>query len=438
MTSDDAVPVGGEDDRDERFAFDDPGLSPPTRRAIEASGYAVPTPIQVAAIPIALGGVDVIGGAATGTGKTAAYLIPSIERLARDAAGVALVLAPTRELAAQIAAEAERLGGSHDLPVALVVGGSGPDAQARAIEAGARIVVATPGRLLDLADQGRVDLGRFDLLVLDEADRMLDVGFETDLDRVAAALPSSRQTLLFSATVGDEVERFARSGMREPVRLIVDPRGTVPGGAAQAVYFVPPIDKPPLLLSLLREVRGTTLVFARTKARVDRIHRVLRGLRLRVERIHGSLSTSQRTGALERFSAGKTRILVATNVAARGLDVASIAHVVNYDLTDRPEEYVHRVGRTARMDREGRASTFVEPGEGGRLLAIERLTRDVLEIRPLPGDLDRHRDRLLRRRSADAETRSGPRERSSRSGPRGKSKRRRITKEKARRRRRTR
>jgi ATP-dependent RNA helicase RhlE len=346
-------------------------LSPEMQAALAAVGYDSPTPIQAGTIPAALGGRDVIGVAQTGTGKTAAFLIPSIERLrAGDGREGALVLAPTRELAEQIHGWAERLGGG--LRTALVVGGVAYGPQRAALGRRPAIIVATPGRLVDHLEQGSATLGAVRILVLDEADRMLDMGFKPQLDRIMRLLPTPRQTLLFSATLAEGIGAMARMHLRDPIRVAVGPQAAPPSRAVQDVYLVEPEQKTPLLLSLIERDEGTVLVFARTKHRTDRIARSVRSAGHAVERLHSDRSMSQRRAALDGFRRGRYRILIATDIAARGIDVADIRRVINYDLPHTVEDYVHRVGRTARAEADGHASSFAAPEERGQLHAIER------------------------------------------------------------------
>lgn len=349
-------------------------LSPKMLSALLAAGYQQPTPIQSGTIAPALKGRDVIGTAQTGTGKTAAFLIPVIERL-RDARRGgneqnALILAPTRELAEQIYGWSQRLGAG--LRATLIVGGVAYGPQYSDLRRKPAILIATPGRLVDHLDRGSVSLANARILVLDEADRMLDMGFKPQLDRILAALPGQRQTLLFSATLAKEVGALAHRQTKDPVRIAVGPQSVPPSQAVQDVYLVESHRKRPLLLSLLGEDEGNILVFARTKHRTDRLVRSVRQAGHSVQRIHSDRSQSQRREALEGFRNGRYRILVATDIAARGIDVAGIRRVINFDLPQTVEDYVHRVGRTARAEAEGRASTFAAPEEHDQLRAIER------------------------------------------------------------------
>jgi ATP-dependent RNA helicase RhlE len=355
-------------------SFEQFQLSPAMHAALRAAEYRVPTPIQSATIAPALAGRDVIGAAQTGTGKTAAFMIPLVERLrggrCDDPRAVAVVLAPTRELAEQTYGWAQRLGG--ELRVALVVGGVAYGPQMSALRGRPSIIVATPGRLLDHLDRRTLTLEHVRMFVLDEADRMLDMGFKPQLDRIMGGLPARRQTLLFSATMPPRLGALTRMHLHDPVRAAVGEQALPPPRATQDVYLVDSGSKTPLLLSMIAENAGNVLVFARTKHRTDRVTRSLRDAGHAAQRLHSNRSQSQRREALEGFRRGRYRILVATDIAARGIDVAGIGRVINYDLPQTAEDYVHRVGRTARADASGHASSFAAPEERAQLHAIER------------------------------------------------------------------
>lgn len=351
------------------------GLSEPLLRDLTAAGLLVPTPIQAQAIPPALEGRDVIGCAQTGTGKTAAFVVPMIERLSVLPKGhpQALILAPTRELALQIFDSIEKLGRSHNISATVIVGGSDMQAQIRGLRQRPDILVATPGRLLDHMWNGTVNMLPIKILVLDEADRMLDMGFAPQINQILDALPLERQTLLFSATLPTDVTRLVQASLKDAVRVMVTPHSTTAEGVTQAVHYTTFHEKTNLLVSLLGVERGTVLVFARTKSRVDRLGQTLEQAGHRVAVIHGDRTLPQRLRALDGFKRGQVRILVATDVAARGIDVANIGHVVNYDLPNSPEDYIHRIGRTARMKMTGRATSFVTAEDHDQLKAIEAL-----------------------------------------------------------------
>ncbi|HWV36927.1 MAG TPA: DEAD/DEAH box helicase [Vulgatibacter sp.] len=364
--------------------FESLGLSADLLRALGRAGYDRPTPIQAESIPPALAGRNVIGCAATGTGKTAAFMLPLLQRTAgRQGATLALVLAPTRELAQQIHEYVAAFGGP---PAALVVGGVGMQPQIDALRRKPALVVATPGRLIDHLQQRTVDLSRIETLVLDEADRMLDMGFRPQLEKILARAPVRRQTLLFSATMAGEVAAFAGRHVPDPVRVEVHRSGTTAARAEQRIYRVEKDEKAALLLTLLAADDDSTLVFVRTRHRADKIARVVEKAGHRVTRLHGDRTQGQRKQALAGFKDGRYRVLVATDVAARGIDVEEIGHVINFDLPGEPEDYVHRIGRTARNQASGRATSFAEPGDGPALAAIERLIGRALPREPAPAD----------------------------------------------------
>jgi len=373
------------------------GLSKKCLVALEREGFEAPTPVQAQAIPPALQGKDVVGSAATGTGKTLAFVLPILERLQGKHGTRALVLAPTRELALQIHEQLERFRHGYHLRSAAVIGGVGMTPQTHAFATGVEVVVATPGRLNDHLDSGSARLDQIEILVLDEADRMLDMGFLPQLRRILRHLPRTRQSLLFSATMAGEVADFAREHLREPVRVEVARSGTTAERALQQVFLVGQEEKTALLLALLEQDQLSTLVFTRTKRRADRVARSLMRSGHKVAVIHADRSQGQRQAALEGFRSGEHRVLVATDIAARGIDVAEIGHVVNFDLPHIPEDYVHRIGRTARMEASGRASSFASPEEHDLLRGIEKFTRKAVERAAVPRHHDAFRDELKRR-----------------------------------------
>ncbi len=356
-------------------------LAEPIVAAVAAEGYSRPTPIQARAIPVILAGHDVLGCAQTGTGKTAAFALPILQRLAARSGGGgrgrpprALVLCPTRELASQITESFRVYGSNLALRHAVVFGGVGQGPQVAALRSGIDVLVATPGRLLDLIGQRAVDLRAIEVLVLDEADRMLDMGFIDDIRRIVGRLPERRQNLLFSATMPDEIRRLAASILHEPVAVHVDPVASTVETVEQSVHFVARTDKPALLAELLRRGDvGRTLVFARTKHRADRVARDLRKAGIAALTIHGNKSQSARTRALDGFKSGHSAVLVATDIASRGIDVDEITHVINYDIPEVAETYVHRIGRTARAGAPGVAITFCQHDQRRELAEIERL-----------------------------------------------------------------
>ena len=351
------------------------GVSAPLLRDLAKAGLIEPTPIQTQAIPAALQGLDVLGCAQTGTGKTAAFVIPMIERLADAPKGRprGLILVPTRELAFQIQAVVDQLGRSRRVFAAPIVGGSDMQAQVRGLRQRPDVLVATPGRLLDHMWQGTIHLTHLQIVVLDEADRMLDMGFAPQLNQILDALPEHRQTLLFSATLPANLDDLARMSLKDPVRAMVAKRATPVAGVTHTLHHTTPSDKTSLLLSLLKDSGETVLVFTRTKHRADRLGETLERVGHRVAVLHGGRRLTQRRTALEGFRRGRFRVLVATDLAGRGLDVANIGHVINYDLPHIPEDYVHRIGRTARMNAVGSATSFVTVEDSRSLLAIEKL-----------------------------------------------------------------
>jgi ATP-dependent RNA helicase RhlE len=351
-------------------------LHPDLVRGLHGLGFSEPTPIQKSAIPPACEGRDVLACAMTGSGKTAAFMLPILQTLLGKSRGVtrALVLAPTRELAVQIDQHRRELGRFAPLTGAAVYGGVGMEPQETAIRRGVDILVATPGRLLDHLGRPYARLDGIEVLVLDEADRMLDMGFLPDIRRILKALPGGRrQTLLFSATLPPEITALSREMLRDPVRIDVERPAAPAVGISHAVYPVSPELKLPLLVELLRmpEVRNV-LVFTRTKHRANRLAEGLVRRGVSADRIHGNRSQAQRTQALAAFKAGKTRVLVATDVAARGIDVVGLTHVLNFDVPKVPDDYIHRVGRTARAGEVGDAITFVSSEEESDLRSIER------------------------------------------------------------------
>ncbi len=360
------------------------GLSEALLQDLAAAGFSSPTPIQAQAIPSALAGRDIIGCAQTGTGKTAAFVIPLVERLAVLPKGQpqALILAPTRELALQTLTTIEKLGRSRRVSATVIVGGADMQAQVRGLRQRPHILVATPGRLLDHMWNGTILLSSIKILVLDEADRMLDMGFAPQINQILDALPEQRQTLLFSATVPTDLARLMQASVKNPVRVMVTPSATTADGITQAVHHTSHDAKADLLLLLLGADKDTALVFTRTKHRADRLGRLLGSAGHRVAVLHGDRSLSQRRAALEGFRRGTFRVLVATDIAARGIDVANIGHVINFDLPNCPEDYVHRIGRTARMKTTGRATSFVTREDHQQLRDIERLLGHVVPLAP--------------------------------------------------------
>ena len=362
------------------------GLAAPLLCALERAQFVQPTPIQAAAIPHLLAGRDLLGIAQTGTGKTAAFVLPMLQRLAGKAvqpqrfATRALILAPTRELALQIEASLQRLGGNKSRVVA-ILGGVSRLVQVQRMRSGADIVVGTPGRICDLMGSGELKLNEVTCFVLDEADRMLDLGFIRDIRRIAAALPVERQSALFSATMPAEVGRLAETMLRDPVRVDVVSTAAVELPIEQHVHFVAAAGKRALLDRLLTDpALSRVIVFTRTKRTANRVAESLDTGVFRVSALHGNKSQPARQKALEQFRSGRARVLVATDIAARGIDVAGISHVINFDLPAQPEDYVHRIGRTARAGASGIAISFCDAPERGTLRAIERLTGTAIRV----------------------------------------------------------
>jgi ATP-dependent RNA helicase RhlE len=370
-----------------KVTFKQLNLIEPVKRAVLEEGYTHPTPIQEAAIPSLLEGRDLLGCAQTGTGKTAAFALPVIQRLRLKPSSTAprcarvLVLTPTRELAAQIDESFKAYSRYLNLKRAVVFGGVGQYPQVKALSRGVDVLVATPGRLLDLMSQKHLRLDRIEVFVLDEADRMLDMGFIHDVRRIIAALPKKRQSLFFSATMPPEIVRLADSMLTDPVKVSVTPSATTVKRIDQKVMFVSRQDKRDLLEHILDEPEvSRALVFTRTKHGADKVVRQLGKARVRADAIHGNKSQTSRTRALENFRRGKIRVLVATDIAARGIDVDGITHVINYDLPNIPESYVHRIGRTARAGAEGTAISFCDREEAAYLSDIQKLIRAEVPV----------------------------------------------------------
>ena len=366
--------------------FEELGLTPELVNAVTELGYEEPTPIQRMAIPIALEGKDLLGRAQTGTGKTAAFMLPTLQRLRGKEGTKALVLCPTRELAIQVYENAREYAEGSELFVGVLYGGTPVDKDLRGLRAGYEVLVATPGRLIDHLERGNVDLSGVEVLVLDEADRMLDMGFRPQINEITKRLPRDRQTLFFSATMPNEVKSLAYDILRDPVSVEAAPQATTAEGVEQFIFPVQESKKTELLLKLLqRPGMDSVLVFTRTKFGADRVSAQLKRAGVNVEVMHGDRSMKERTGALDAFREGKVKVLVATDVAQRGLDVEGISHVVNYDAPQDPEGYVHRVGRTARAGAKGEAITFMSGGEIGDVRAVEHLIGYTLPRVEVPG-----------------------------------------------------
>ena len=377
------------------------GLHADVLRAIGDLEFTKPTPIQSDAIPHAMAGRDLLACASTGSGKTAAFLLPIIQRLRQQPGrGTrALIITPTRELAAQIVEHAHALARHTRVRAAAVYGGVGMKPQQEALRRGVDIIVATPGRLLDHMQYDYTNFQKLEVLVLDEADRMLDMGFLPDIRRVLKSLPAgaSRQTLFFSATMPAPIVELSRELLNQPARINIERKSAPVQGLAQALYPVPQKLKPELLIELLkRDEIGNVIVFTRTKHRANRLYEKIERSGIAAARIHGNRSQAQRTEALAGFKKGRYRVLVATDIVARGIDIEALDHVVNFDVPHTPDDYIHRVGRTARAEMTGDAFTFVAPEEEPLVRDIERATQKKIERRVVKGfDYDRKHDEAL-------------------------------------------
>ena len=366
------------------------GLRPELDRAVKDEGYEIPTPIQQETIPLVLAGRDVVGSAQTGTGKTAAFLLPILDRLSSKPVHGhklrALILVPTRELAEQVLERARAYGSHLKLKAAAVYGGVGMEPQVKALRNGVDVVVATPGRFIDHMGRGYVDLTSVEVLVLDEADRMLDMGFAPDVRRILDALPEERQTLLFSATISSDVDRLAQRALRGHAEVETARRATPADGIEHAIIAVDKLNKKDALLRVLKlDVMNRALVFTRTKYGADKLTTHLRRAGVEAAALHGDKAQSTRTRTLDSFRSGDLRILVATDLAARGIDVDNIELVVNYDVPVDPEVYVHRVGRTARAGAQGLALTLMSPDEWLAMGDIEKLIGRSFPREMVPG-----------------------------------------------------
>ncbi|HEX8526474.1 DEAD/DEAH box helicase [Allosphingosinicella sp.] len=394
------------------MSFENLGLSQPVLQALALKEYSVSTPIQEQAIPVLLQGRDLLGIAQTGTGKTAAFMLPSIDRLTasdkrpQPRTCRMLVLAPTRELASQIAESARAYSRFSHMSVVTVFGGTSVNKNRQDVQRGVDILVATPGRLLDLVEQRMLDLRNVEILVLDEADQMLDLGFIHDLKKIVKMLPARRQTLFFSATMPGAIKDLADRFLTNPAQVSVAPAATTVDRVEQFVTFVQQAEKPALLTMMLRVGFGEkgsmerVLIFSRTKHGADRIVKQLAACRIPANAIHGNKSQPQRERALAEFKSGRVKILIATDIAARGIDVSGVSHVVNFDLPNVAEQYVHRIGRTARAGAAGIAIAFCGDDERAHLRGIEKLTRQKIAISPLPENFLGEAARIKRERAA--------------------------------------
>ena len=389
--------------------FADLGLSEPLLAAVAATGYETPTPIQCKAIPLVLRGVDLLGCAQTGTGKTAAYALPIIdilsEGIGKSRMPRCLILAPTRELAQQIAENFVTYGAKHSLRQALLIGGEGFSVQEAALGKGPDILIATPGRLIDMFERGRIMLGGVKVLVIDEADRMLDMGFIPDVERIVQTLPRIRQTLMFSATLGPEIKRLGKEFLINPKEVSVTPPATVAGTVRHDMILLDAADKRTVLRNMLRgEAVQSALIFCNRKKDVDVVCASLKRQGLDVRALHGDMVQHRRTETLAAFKGGEVSLLVCSDVAGRGLDIEAVSHVINFDVPYNPEDYVHRIGRTGRAGRQGRAITLVTPEEADAVDAIAALVGGPIPLTNPDGepavldDTARERPRRGRRR----------------------------------------
>src|SRR5579871_5344928 len=402
------------------MSFADLGLSPEVLQAVRDVGYVEPTPIQAQAIPYVLMGRDVLGSAQTGTGKTAGFTLPMLDILAAGRARArmprSLILEPTRELAAQVAQSFETYGKHHKLTMALLIGGESFGDQEKKLDRGVDVLIATPGRLLDLIDRGKILLSDTKLLVIDEADRMLDMGFIPDVERIVSFIPKIRQTLFFSATMPPEIRRLADAFLMNPKEISVAPPASPAETVTQALLVVDPMDKRETLRRLLRhEDVKNALIFCNRKRDVDILYRSLAKHDFDVTALHGDMAQSKRTETLERFKNSEVRLLVCSDVAARGLDIQGLSHVFNFDVPHHAEDYVHRIGRTGRAGRDGRAYTIATPEDGKAVAAIEALIRKAIprtQLEDVPAQ-------ELSLEGSDHRSRGGRSRSSGRSGGRG-------------------
>ncbi|OGY56653.1 MAG: hypothetical protein A3H67_00435 [Candidatus Buchananbacteria bacterium RIFCSPLOWO2_02_FULL_46_11b] len=365
--------------------FDELGIAPKLLEILARHKFFHPTPIQEQSIPPAIAGKDLMGIAQTGTGKTLAFGIPMIQRLAQSQNKMmGLVILPTRELAIQVDQTLKKIGETIGLRTAILIGGESQGKQHKALSLKPQIIIATPGRLNDHLENSRLDLSRIGIIVLDEADRMLDMGFAPQIKKILQRAPKERQTLLFSATMPQEIVALAKSYMVLPLRVEVAPPGTAVKTVTQELFFVESRDKISLLANVLKQYAGSVLIFSRTKFGAKKIAHKIRAFGHTASEIHSNRTLNQRIDALEGFKIGRYRILVATDIAARGIDVTNIQLVINYDLPENPDDYVHRIGRTARAGKTGHAISFATTDQRGDIKGIERLLRTALPVSPTP------------------------------------------------------
>jgi len=371
------------DGKGNKDTFHDLGIAPKIVDHLDRLKFTIPTPIQRKSIPLALEGKDLVGIAQTGTGKTLAFGIPMIQMILNQG-GVGLVLAPTRELALQVEKAIYQIGRPYGIKTAVLIGGSSMGNQIRDLRKRPQIIIATPGRLIDHIGRRTAKLFDVKFLVLDEADRMLDMGFARDIESIIKVIPKERQTMLFSATMPPNIIKIATQHMRLPVSVEIAPQGATVENVSQEVFIVRKDNKKMLLVKLLGQYPGTILIFTRTKHGAKKLNHSLRDIGIRSAEIHSNRTLAQRRDALEGFKAGKYRVLVATDIASRGIDVRNIEVVINYDLPDETESYVHRIGRTARAGRAGRAISFATPDQGRSVRRIEKLIRMEIQVSEHP------------------------------------------------------
>lgn len=367
----------------EQKTFNGLGIAPAILEILNKRGFTVPTPIQLQSIPAALEGKDIVGIAQTGTGKTLAFGIPMIQKIISSYSN-SLVILPTRELAIQVNESLEKIGRTLGLKTAIIIGGDNMNRQLRQIRSNPHIIIATPGRLTDHIERKTISLENVSILVLDEADRMLDMGFEPQIRKILQNVPKKRQTMLFSATMPPKIMQIAKSYMQLPIRVEVAPSGTAAANVTHELFFCKNESKMALLKTILEKHVGSTLIFSRTKHGARKIAERIRKMGHTASEIHSDRSLRQRLGALSGFKTGKFRVLVATDIAARGIDVTNIELVINYDLPDSPEDYVHRIGRTGRASRFGHAISFATPNQKFDVRMIERLIKKQLPVSRLP------------------------------------------------------
>jgi ATP-dependent RNA helicase RhlE len=363
-----------------KHSFTTLGILPKLLERITELGFITPTPIQHKAIPIATSGEDVVGIAQTGSGKTLAFAIPMLQHITKTKR-IGLVLLPTRELAVQVQETYAKIGNKVGLRTAIIIGGTNAKPQVRQLKNNPHVIVATPGRLIDHVEQRNVSLSNVGMLVLDEADRMLDMGFAPQLNKIMTFMPQERQTMLFSATMPDPIARMAQQYMKKPLRIEVAPPGSTVDTIEQEVFIVPQREKLDLLAKVLQEHEGSVLVFSRTKYGAKKIALKVRQMGYSADELHSNRSQNQRQQALKGFSNGKYRIMVATDIAARGIDVDHLALVINYDLPEQTEDYTHRIGRTGRAGRSGKAISFAAPDQKGDIHQIQKLIDMTLTIK---------------------------------------------------------